>query len=144
MLSDSVRLHSCYSSCKVSATFYSTRPFSPSWNRSGENLKVRQFLPAAKFLIWVHRAKKSIEPIYVEVDELSYAQPPPQKKPNCHCVFVWIFSVLLFNVGPKSFKNVSYICQKSVRKLSFTKICQKTIWIVSDICQKSVRFKYLS
>ena len=26
--------------------------------------------------------------------------------------------VLFINVGPKSFKNVSYICQKSVRKLS--------------------------
>ena len=37
-----------------------------------------------------------------------------------------------------------YICQKFVIKLPVTKICQKTIWIVSYICQKSVTFKYLS
>ena len=45
--------------------------------------------------------------------------------------------VLMFNVGPNIFIDLSYICQKSVRKLSVPKICLKTVWIVSDICQKS-------
>ena len=48
---------------------------------------------------------------------------------------VW---VLLANVGPKSCKKLSDICQKSVRKLSVTKICQKTVINVSEFCQKTV------
>ena len=53
-------------------------------------------------------------------------------------------SVLLFNVGPLTFGNLSDICQKSVRKLSVTKMCQKTVLNVSEFCQKTVRCKYLS
>ena len=52
--------------------------------------------------------------------------------------------VLMFNVGPKSSKKQSDICQKSVRKLSVTKISQKTVRNVSDISQKTVSCKYLS
>ena len=52
--------------------------------------------------------------------------------------------VLLFNVGPETFGNLSDICQKSVRKLSVTKMCQKTVLNVSEFCQKTVRCKYLS
>ena len=52
--------------------------------------------------------------------------------------------VLLLNVGPKTFGNVSNICQKSVRKLSITKMCQKTVLNVFDFCQKTVRYKYMS
>ena len=40
---------------------------------------------------------------------------PPTSWSQCLRREKW---VLLFNVGPKSFKNGSYICQKSVRKLS--------------------------
>ena len=53
-------------------------------------------------------------------------------------------AVLLVNVGPKTFGNLSDICQKSVRKLSVTKMCQKTVINVSEFCQKTVRCKYLS
>ena len=35
--------------------------------------------------------------------------------------------VLMFNVGPNIFIDLSYICQKSVRKLSVPKICLKTV-----------------
>ena len=52
--------------------------------------------------------------------------------------------VLLYNGGPESFKKLSDICQKSVRKLSVTKKCQKTVINVSEFCQKTVRCKYLS
>ena len=52
--------------------------------------------------------------------------------------------VLMINVGPKSSKKQSDICQKSVRKLSVTKISQKTVRNVSDISQKTVSCKYLS
>ena len=52
--------------------------------------------------------------------------------------------VLFPNVGPETFGNLSDICQKSVRKLSVTKICQKTVINVSEINQKTVRHKYLS
>ena len=34
-------------------------------------------------------------------------------------------SVLRDNVGPKIFKNLSYICHITVRKLSVAKMCQK-------------------
>ena len=54
---------------------------------------------------------------------------------------VW---VLRFNVGPKSPKKQSDICQNSVRKQSVVKMCQKTVINVSDISQKTVRCKYLS
>ena len=52
--------------------------------------------------------------------------------------------VLLDNVGPKSFRNLSYICQKYVRKQSVTKISQKTVRYVSYIGHKTVRCKYMS
>ena len=39
---------------------------------------------------------------------------------------------------------MSDICPKSVRKLSVTKMCQKTVLKVSEFCQKTVRCKYLS
>ena len=35
--------------------------------------------------------------------------------------------VLLDNVGPPNFQNMSEICPKTVRKLSFSKNCQKTV-----------------
>ena len=54
------------------------------------------------------------------------------------------FLVLLANVGPKSFRNLSYICQKYVRKQSVTKISQKTVRYVSYIGHKTVRCKYVS
>ena len=41
---------------------------------------------------------------------------------------------------PKVSKN----CQKSVRKLSLTKMCQKMVINLSEFCQKTVRCKYLS
>ena len=50
----------------------------------------------------------------------------------------------MINVGPKSFKKLSDIYQKSVRKLSITKMCQKTVINVSEFCQKTVKCKYLS
>ena len=56
-------------------------------------------------------------------------------------VKIW---VLLFNVGPKTFRKQSYIYQKSVRKLSVAKNSQKTVRNVSDISQKTVRCKYVS
>ena len=52
--------------------------------------------------------------------------------------------VLLYNVGPKTFGKLSYICQNSVRKLSDTKMCPKTIINVSEFCQKTIRCKYQS
>ena len=52
--------------------------------------------------------------------------------------------VLSADVGPKSFKKLSDICQKSVRKLSVIKMCQKTVINVSEFYQKTVRCKYLS
>ena len=52
--------------------------------------------------------------------------------------------VLMYNVGPETFRNLSYICQNSVRKQSVTKLCQISVRIVSDDCQKSVSCKYLS
>ena len=55
-----------------------------------------------------------------------------------------ILPVLLVNVGPETFENLSDICQKSVKKLSVTKMSQKTILNVSEFCQKTVRCKYLS
>ena len=48
------------------------------------------------------------------------------------------------NVGPQSSKKLSDICQKSVRKLSVTKMYQKTVLNVSEFCQKTVRCKNLS
>ena len=48
--------------------------------------------------------------------------------------------VLMFNVGTETFGNLSDICQKSVRKLSVTKICQKSVRYVSDNCQISVTY----
>ena len=50
----------------------------------------------------------------------------------------------MINVGPKISKKQSDICQKSVRKLSVTKISQKTVRNVSDISQKTVSCKNLS
>ena len=52
--------------------------------------------------------------------------------------------VLLDNVGPLNFKNLSEICLKTVKKLSVSKYCQKTVRNVSDICQYSVRCQTLS
>ena len=52
--------------------------------------------------------------------------------------------VLRDNVGPKNSKKLSDICQKSVKKLSVTKMSQKTVLNVSKFCQKTVRCKYLS
>ena len=52
--------------------------------------------------------------------------------------------VLLINVGTEMSKKQSDICQNSVRKLSVTKMCQKTVINVSEFCQKTVRCKYLS
>ena len=52
--------------------------------------------------------------------------------------------VLLVNVGPETYGNLSDICQKSVRKLSVTKMCWKTVLNVSEFYQKTVRCKYLS
>ena len=46
--------------------------------------------------------------------------------------------VLLAGVGPTNSRNMSVLCQKCVRNLSVTKICQKTVRNVSVICQKSV------
>ena len=54
------------------------------------------------------------------------------------------FSVLSKNVGPKMFINLSDICQNSVRKLSDTKMCWKTVINVSEFCQKTVSCKCLS
>ena len=53
-------------------------------------------------------------------------------------------SVLMINVGPKSFKKLSDICQKSVRKLSVAKISQNSVRNVSEFCQKTVRCKFVS
>ena len=44
-------------------------------------------------------------------------------------------SVLLPNVGPSNYRNVSEICLKTVRYLSVAKNCQKTIWNVSDVSE---------
>ena len=46
-----------------------------------------------------------------------------------------------FNVGHETFENLSDICQKSVRKLSVTKMCQNSVRKLSDanICQNSIR-----
>ena len=52
--------------------------------------------------------------------------------------------VLRDNVGPQSSKKLSDICQKSVRKLSVTRMCQKTVINVSEFYQKNVKLKYLS
>ena len=52
--------------------------------------------------------------------------------------------VLSADVGPKNFKKLSDICQKSVRKLSDVKMCQKTVINVSEFGQKTIRCKYLS
>ena len=52
--------------------------------------------------------------------------------------------VLLDNVGPLNFKSLSEICLKTVKKLSVSKYCQKTVRNVSDICQYSVRCQTLS
>ena len=60
-----------------------------------------------------------------------------------HCNLI-INRVLRFNVGPKSSKKLSDICQNSVRKLSFTKNCQNRVGNASNICQKTGRCKYLS
>ena len=57
------------------------------------------------------------------------------------CNLIW---VLFTPVGPTNFRNLSDNCQKTVRKLSVTKICQKTVLNVSEFCQKTVRCKYLS
>ena len=62
---------------------------------------------------------------------------------ECHCEWQEI-SVLLVNVGPETFGNLSDICQKSVRKLSVTKMCQKRVINVSEFRQKTVRCKYVS
>ena len=59
------------------------------------------------------------------------------------CVFFIKSSVLLYNGGPENFGNLSEICQKSVRKQSVTKMCQKRVINVSEISQKTVRHKYL-
>ena len=44
-----------------------------------------------------------------------------------YLLYLYEIRVLLANVGPKLFINLSDICRKSVRKLSFTKNCQKTV-----------------
>ena len=49
--------------------------------------------------------------------------------------------VLSQNVGPTIFRNLSYICHKTVRKLSVTKIYQKTVRNVSENCQIYVSSK---
>ena len=63
---------------------------------------------------------------------------------NIYMKSLIISRVLMFNVGTETFGNLSDICQKSVRKLSVTKMCQKTVINVSEFCQKTVRCKYLS
>ena len=52
--------------------------------------------------------------------------------------------VLSADVGPKSFKKLSDICQKSVKKLSVAKISQNSVRNVSEFCQKTVRCKIVS
>ena len=44
-----------------------------------------------------------------------------------YLLYLYEIRVLLANVGRKLFINLSDICRKSVRKLSFTKNCQKTV-----------------
>ena len=61
--------------------------------------------------------------------------------PNVSRELIW---VLVINVGTESCRKQSDICQKSVRKLSVAKICQKSVRNVSEFCQKTVRCKYLS
>ena len=60
------------------------------------------------------------------------------------CTRLREISVLRFNVGPKSSKKLSDICQNSVSKLSITKNSQNRVGNASNICQKTVRYKYLS
>ena len=43
------------------------------------------------------------------------------------CFMIEAKLVLFAFVGPKDFRNVSDICLKSVRKLSVTKNCQKSV-----------------
>ena len=89
---------------------------------------------------------------------------PPLKLPRTSesldrlCILNWLISekmiksilawqdilVLRFNVGPKSYKKQSDICQNSIRKLSVTKMGQKTFINVSEFCPENVRCKYLS
>ena len=52
--------------------------------------------------------------------------------------------VLLVNVGPIIFRNLSEMYLKTVRNVSVTKNCQNSTWNVSDMCLKSVRFRILS
>ena len=53
-------------------------------------------------------------------------------------------SVLLVNCGPANFRNLSYNCQKTVRKLSFANICHKSVIKLSNNCHKSVIFNSMS
>ena len=50
----------------------------------------------------------------------------------------------MFNVGPKSFKKQSDICQKYVRKLSVAKFSQNSVRNVSEFCPKTNRSKIVS
>ena len=53
-------------------------------------------------------------------------------------------AVLLLNWGPVIFGKLSEVCQISVRKLSVTKMCRKSVRKLSDIYQKTVRLRTLS
>ena len=75
----------------------------------------------------------------------THSSPTPILPPGSRTVTSLM--VLFWNWGPAFFKNVSECCQKSVIKLSISKLCQKTIknchkcvrkLSYSELCQKCV------